>query len=199
MNRQRVVLRVHVGGIVSGHPPGLTWWKRARRPDGKEKIISQWVKVLDDQLLQQLTAAVATGDEIEIAVVTEWPEGDSYLAGFAKGDQRYGDFRQETTSGWQTVTRRAVVIGIHDGQPLRLTLLNRFWVTMGGQEIEKTLTQLVIVPDSTVAEQLKKIVREQDELLVTIKSNVSIPGSAHLTGFSKDGRAYGEFVPPRGR
>ncbi|MCL5265487.1 MAG: hypothetical protein M1343_09915 [Chloroflexi bacterium] len=95
MNRQQVTLKVNVGGIVPGEPPALAWWKRARRPDGKEKIISQSVKVLDEHLFQQLTATVNAGDAIEISVVNEWPEGKpaiSYLAGFAKDGQRYGNF-----------------------------------------------------------------------------------------------------------
>lgn len=92
---QKVTLRVNVGGIVEGEPPSLAWWKRARRPDGKERIVSQSVKVLDEQLFRQLTATVKSGDEIEICVVNEWPEGKpsiSYLAGFAKNGQAYGDF-----------------------------------------------------------------------------------------------------------
>ena len=101
---------------------------------------------------------------------------------------------------WQVLTRQAVVIGIHDGQPLKLTLLNRFRVAMDDRrEAEKTFTQLVSVLDPTVADQLKAAVHEQDELLVTIKSDVAIPGSAHLIGFSKDGRVYGDFVPAQGR
>ncbi|MCL5957853.1 MAG: hypothetical protein M1358_00800 [Chloroflexi bacterium] len=95
MKRQKVALKVNVGGIVQGKPPLLVWWKRARRPDGKEKIISQSVSILDEVLFQQLMTLVKGGDEIEICVVNEWPEGKSsisYLAGFAKDGQKYGNF-----------------------------------------------------------------------------------------------------------
>ena len=95
MKTQKVTVTVNVGGIIREQPPLLLWWTRARRPDGKERVISQAVRVLDEQLLQQLEAVTTSGDTIEVCMVTEWGDGtppSSYLAGFAKDGQRYGQF-----------------------------------------------------------------------------------------------------------
>ncbi len=69
MKRQKVTLKVNLGGIIQGNPSLLSWWKRARRPDGKVKIISQSVSILDAQLFEQLMAITKSGDQIEICVV----------------------------------------------------------------------------------------------------------------------------------
>jgi hypothetical protein len=51
---------------------------------GRQKIQTQWVKVLDRRLFQRLQDEVCEGDEIVATVVTEWHERGytTYLADF---------------------------------------------------------------------------------------------------------------------
>ncbi len=77
--------RVIVTGIVPGDPPMLAWHKRLRGVGGKEKVHTQWVPVLDRQVLERLRCEVQPGDEIEVTIVTDWSAAGAptHLADFA--------------------------------------------------------------------------------------------------------------------
>lgn len=58
--------------------------QRVRRPDGKERILTQKLQVTNSQVLSRLCADVCCGDEIEAIIVTDWTKSGhaSHLADF---------------------------------------------------------------------------------------------------------------------
>jgi hypothetical protein len=81
---QKVTTLVTVAGIMPGTPPVLAWSKRLQGAGGREKIHTQWVKILDPAIFERLQQ-VHVGDEIMATVVTDWHEGGymTYLADFS--------------------------------------------------------------------------------------------------------------------
>ena len=71
-HREEVTSRVNVLDIIAGEPAYLLVAQQAARPDGKQRTITQKVRVLDTTLFSRLCATVKKGDEIEVAIVTEW-------------------------------------------------------------------------------------------------------------------------------
>lgn len=69
---EATVSRAVITGYVPGDVPAVLMAKRVRRPDGKERLITQQIPVRDQDLWQRLIGHVRPGDEAELTVVTEW-------------------------------------------------------------------------------------------------------------------------------
>jgi hypothetical protein len=68
--------QVRIAGIVEGNPPMLAFSRMLTRPDGKRKLHTQMVQILDAELLSRLRREVATGTEAVIVIETDWTKPD---------------------------------------------------------------------------------------------------------------------------
>lgn len=68
--------RVQFRGIVDGEPPMLAFSKMLTRPDGKRKLHSQMVQVINKELLARLCREAQMGDEIDVEIETDWTHPD---------------------------------------------------------------------------------------------------------------------------
>ena len=64
--------KVEVLDIIAGEPAYLLIAQHATRRDGKQRTITQKVRVLDATLFSRFSATVNKGDEVEVTIVTEW-------------------------------------------------------------------------------------------------------------------------------
>lgn len=72
VHREEVTSQVNVLDIIAGEPAYLLIAQRAVRQDGKQRTITQKIRVLDAAVFSRLCTAVNKGDEIEVTIVTEW-------------------------------------------------------------------------------------------------------------------------------
>lgn len=73
-----------VAAMIAGEPLQITLAQRVVRPDGKQRSITQKVRVPDSLLALRLNGEVKLGDEIEVSIVTEWTENgySTYLSDY---------------------------------------------------------------------------------------------------------------------
>ena len=88
--------------IVAGRVETKFSHQRAKRPDGKERIITQKMPVHDADLLVYLTIEALPGTDIEATIVTEWSKSGyvTYLADFCvpvTNEQNLNKLRQQPT------------------------------------------------------------------------------------------------------
>ena len=79
-----VTSQVRVIAISDTQPAQVTLAQCVRRPDGKERIITQKIPVLNADLLARLAAEASPGTDIEATIITEWHKNGytTHLANF---------------------------------------------------------------------------------------------------------------------
>lgn len=76
---------VRVRELTPGDPPALALARVLTRTDGKQKVHFGRVAITDRDLFRRLCAGVKPGDEIVVAITTDWshPRLPKYLADFS--------------------------------------------------------------------------------------------------------------------
>ncbi len=95
-----VTSQVRVVAISDTHPAQITFAQCVRRPDGKERIITQKIPVLNADLLARLVAEASPGTDIEATIITEWHKNGyaTHLANFrvsVSAEQNLNEARQQ--------------------------------------------------------------------------------------------------------
>ena len=98
--KEEVTSQVRVVAISDTQPAQVTLVQCVKRPDGKERTITQKMPVHDADLLARLAAEASPGTDIEATIVTEWHKSGytTYLADFrvaVPAEQKLNEARQQ--------------------------------------------------------------------------------------------------------